>query len=197
MREVSINMSTIVVVRKNNMACIAADSLTSFGDTKQAAEFVVKSDKIIQFADFYIGIVGSAAHQLVLTSLFHNHSNKIDFSDQMNIFETLKQIHPILKEEYFLNSKEEDDDPYESSRVDSLIINNQGIFGIYSLREVDEYTRFWAVGSGAEYALGAMFASYDSLDSAEEIARMGVEAGAKFDTASSLPMTSYSIELIS
>ncbi len=188
-------MSTVVIVRKNNTACIAADSLTSFGDTKQAAEFVVNSDKIIQFNDFYMGIVGSAAHNLVLKSLFKNHADKIDFTDQLAIFNSLKQIHPILKEEYFLNSKEEDEDPYESSRVDSLLMTKKGIYGLYSLREVDEYTQFWAVGSGAEYALGAMFSVYDQLDSAEQIARTGVKAGAKFDNASDLPMTAFSIQL--
>ena len=189
-------MSTVVIVRKNNSACIAADSLTSFGDTKQSAEFVVNSDKIIQCDGFYMGIVGSAVHQLVLRSLFNNHSNKIDFSDQLSIFESLKQIHPILKEEYFLNSKEEDEDPYESSRVDSLLMTSNGIYGLYSLREVDEYTRFWAVGSGAEYALGAMHSVYDQLESAELIAQAGVEAGAKFDSASDLPMTSYTLDLV-
>lgn len=188
-------MSTVVVVTKNKSACIAADSLTSFGDTKQSAEFVVSSDKIIQGDGFYMGIVGSAVHQLVLRSLFNNHSNKIDFSDQLSIFESLKQIHPILKDEYFLNSKEEDEDPYESSRVDSLLMTVNGIYGLYSLREVDEYTRFWAVGSGAEYALGAMHSVYELLDSAELIAKAGIEAGSKFDSASSLPMTSYTLDL--
>jgi len=188
-------MSTVVIVRKNNTACIAADSLTSFGDTKQAAEFVVNSDKIIQFADFHMGIVGSAAHHLVLKSLFNNHSDKIDFSTQLAIFDSLKKLHPVLKEEYFLNSKEEDEDPYESSRVDSLIMTTKGIYGLYSLREVDEYTQYWAVGSGAEYALGAMFTVYDQLDSAQQIAQIGIQAGAKFDNASDLPMTSYTVEL--
>ena len=188
-------MSTVVVVRKNNSACIAADSLTSFGDTKQAAEFVVNSDKIIQFADFYMGIVGSAAHPLVLKSLFTSHPDIIDFSDQLSIFNSLKQIHPILKEEYFLNSKDDDEDPYESSRVDSLIMTQKGIFGLYSLREVEEYTQYWAVGSGSEYALGAMHTVYDQLDSAEQIALAGIKAGTKFDNASDLPMTSFSVEL--
>ena len=188
-------MSTVVVVRKNNSACIAADSLTSFGDTRQAAEFVLNSDKIIQFADFYMGIVGSAAHPLVLRSLFKNHANKIDFSNQLSIFDSLRLMHPILKEEYFLNSKEDDDDPYESSRVDSLIMNRTGIFGLYSLREVDEYSQYWAIGSGAEYALGAMFSVYDELETAQQIAKVGVEAGAKFDNSSDLPMTSYTLEL--
>ena len=188
-------MSTVVVVRKNDSACIAADSLTSFGDTKQSSEFVADSNKILQFKDFHIGIVGSAAHNLVLKSLFKHHEDKIDFSSQLAIFESLKSIHPVLKEEYFLNSKDEDEDAYESSRVDALIMSAQGIYGIYSLREVDEYTRFWAVGSGAEYALGAMYSVYDSLDSAEEIAQAGIRAGTTFDSSSALPMTSFSIQL--
>ena len=190
-------MSTIVAVLKNNVACIAADSLTSFGDTKQASEFVTDSDKILRFtgvaSDNFMGIVGSAAHQLVMQSLIINHSDKIDFSNRLTIFNTLKTIHPILKEEYYLNSKEENEDSYESSRVDALIMNANGIFGLYSLREVDQYSRFWAVGSGSEFALGAMYAVYDQLDDAEQIAKAGVTAGATFDSGSALPMSSYSM----
>ena len=190
-------MSTIVAVLKNNVACIAADSLTSFGDTKQPAEYVTDSDKIMRFSgvvsDIYMGIVGSAAHQLVMQNLIINHSDKIDFSNRLTIFNTLKTIHPILKEEYFLNSKEEDDDSYESSRVDALIMNANGIFGLYSLREVDQYSRFWAVGSGSEFALGAMHAAYDQYDNAEQIAQAGILAGATFDNGSAMPMSSYSM----
>ena len=194
-------MSTIVAAVKNGIACIAADSLTSFGDTKQSAEFVVNSDKILQLtttasdAISYIGIVGSAAHHLVMQSLSVEHADKIDFSHRMSIFTSLKTIHPILKEEYFLNSKEEDDDSYESSRVDALIMNENGIFGLYSLREVEQYSRFWAVGSGSEFALGAMQTAYELFETAEEIAQAGVIAGATFDNASSLPMTSYTMKL--
>jgi ATP-dependent HslUV protease subunit HslV len=198
-------MSTIVAAVKNGVACIAADSLTSFGDTKQSAEFVVNSDKILSLGDFstntesktmtYMGIVGSAAHHLVMQNLVLDHAEKIDLSDRMSIFTTLKTIHPILKEEYFLNSKEEDEDSYESSRVDALIMNENGIFGLYSLREVEQYSRFWAVGSGSEFALGAMQTAYEIYDTAEQIAQAGVVAGATFDNASSLPMTSYTLKL--
>ncbi|MFT5599733.1 MAG: ATP-dependent HslUV protease subunit HslV, partial [Chitinophagales bacterium] len=177
----------------------------SFGDTKQSAEFVVNSDKILSLGDFstntesktmtYMGIVGSAAHHLVMQNLVLDHAEKIDLSDRMSIFTTLKTIHPILKEEYFLNSKEDDEDSYESSRVDALIMNENGIFGLYSLREVEQYSRFWAVGSGSEFALGAMQTAYEIYDTAEQIAQAGVVAGATFDNASSLPMTSYTLEL--
>jgi ATP-dependent protease HslVU (ClpYQ) peptidase subunit len=188
-------VSTIVAVLKNNVACIAADSLTSFGDTRQPAEYVTDYEKIIQFGQHnYFGIVGSAAHHLVMHNLIEKHADKIDFSDRFSIFESMRQIHPILKEEYFLNSKDEDEDSYESSRVDALIMNRSGIFGLYSLREVDQYTRFWAIGSGAEFALGAMHVAYDLLDDAQAVARAGIEAGACFDNSSALPMSSYNLE---
>jgi len=189
-------VSTIVAVLKNDIVCIAADSLTSFGDTRQPAEFVTDYDKILPAgADTYIGIVGSAAHHLVMQNLLQKHADKIDFSDRINIFESMRQLHPILKEEYFLNSKEEDDDSYESSRVDALIVNRSGIFGLYSLREVDQYSRFWAVGSGAAFALGAMMVAYDQFDDAAAIARAGIDAGTCFDCSSAMPMTSYCLEI--
>lgn len=56
------------------------------------------------------------------------------------------------------------------------------------MREVFEFKRFWAAGSGREYALGAMNALYDKFDTAEAIARAGIESGAIFDKNSSLPM---------
>ncbi len=193
-------MSTVVVVKKAGKVCIAADSLTSFGDLKFNSVYDAAFEKILRFDENYLGIVGSAAHQLVMESLFA--SKKIvekkidvDFSSRLSIFETFRALHPLLKQKYFLNSKDEDDDPYESSQIDALIANPFGIFGIHSLREVTEYNKFWAIGSGAEYALGAMFALYDKAASAEEIAHAGVAAGAEFNNASAMPLSSYEVDL--
>lgn len=187
-------MSTLVVVKKNGIACIAADTLTSFGDNKQSAAYVTHSDKIYQVGESYLGIVGSAAHDLVMRSIFLD--TKPNLRNRLEIFEFFRQLHPRLKEEYFLVPSQEDEDPYESNHLELCIANPHGIFGLYSLREVDEYQKFWAMGSGSEYALGAMYAMYDSLHSAEEIARLGIQAGIEFDNASAGPMTSYCIYLI-
>jgi ATP-dependent protease HslVU (ClpYQ) peptidase subunit len=139
-------------------------------------------------------LCGSAAHQLVFESLLAKHGD-LDFSTKAAIFETFRKLHPILKEQHFLNPKEEEDDPYESTQITALIANRSGIFGIYSMREVFEYTRFWAAGSGREFALGAMQAMYDRLDTAEQIARLGIEVGSTFDKNSALPMSLYTIPL--
>ena len=185
-------MTTVVVVRKNNEVAIAADSLTTFGDTRLSAQYDRTSDKIVQFRGNYIGLCGSAAHQLVFESLLAKHDD-LDFSNKRAIFETFRKLHPILKEQHFLNPKEEEDDPYESTQVTAVIANSSGIFGVYSMREVFEYTQYWAVGTGREFALGSMYSLYERLGSAEAVARAGIEAGATFDKNSGLPLTLYTL----
>ena len=188
-------MSTIVAVKKNGKACIAADTLTTFGEIKQSSEYDITHDKIHAYKDNYLGIVGSAAHHTVIQSILEKHGEALSFNNQFSVFEAFRKLHPILKEDYFLNPKDEDDDPYESSRIDTLIINPYGIYAVYALREVFEYSKFWAVGSGGDIALGAMFAIYEREDNAETIAKVGIEAGATFDNSTALPMTSYMINL--
>ena len=187
-------MTTIVIVRKGDTAAISADSLTTFGDTRLAAVHDRTYDKIVRYKDTYIGLCGSAAHQLVFESLLAKHDN-LDFSHRAGIFETFRMLHPILKEQHFLNPKEEEDDPYESTQITALIANANGIFGVFSMREVFEYTQFWAAGSGREFALGAMHARYAQTRTAEAVAKIGLEAGAKFDRNSALPMTIYTMPL--
>jgi ATP-dependent HslUV protease subunit HslV len=188
-------MSTVVAVKKGGKICIAADSLTSFGDMRLRATYDADYSKILGWGDTHIGIVGSAAHQLVLGSLLKEKKLAKDFTSRLAVFETFRGFHPVLKEKYYLNPKDEDDDPYESTRIDALIANPHGIFGVHALREVIEYTRFWAIGSGCEFALGAMFSVFDLYDDAEQIAAAGVRAGAEFNNASELPMTSVVIPL--
>jgi ATP-dependent HslUV protease, peptidase subunit HslV len=188
-------MSTIVVVRKNNKVAIAADTLSTIGSTKSDSKYVANSEKIIRFGDSYIGIIGTSAHGQVLESLIKKYPKKISFNGVSDIFETYLRIHPILKEEFYLKTEEEDDDEYESSQIDAFIANPYGIFGMFSWRDVDEYNRFWAIGSGQNYALGAMYAVYDRIDDPEEIAKIGVYAGCEFDDGSGMPCTSHSITL--
>jgi ATP-dependent protease HslVU (ClpYQ) peptidase subunit len=187
-------MTTLVVVRKGDTIAIAADSLTTFGDTRLAAVHDRTYDKIVRYKDTYIGLCGSAAHQLVFDNLLAKHGS-LDFSTRAGIFETFQMLHPILKEQHFLNPKEEEDDPYESTQITALIANPSGIFGVYSMREVFEYTQFWAAGSGREFALGAMNALYLRLETAEAVANAGIEAGALFDKNSAMPLTLYTLPI--
>lgn len=188
-------MSTIVMVRKNGQVAIAADSQSTFGDTKISATYDACYNKIFRLEENYFSISGSAAHDLVLQSALAKLKNR-DFSSRAAIFESFRRLHSQLKDDYFLRPEEDENDPYESSQMTVLIANPHGIFAVYSLREVYEYRRFWAIGSGRDFALGAMYAGYDGELSAAELAQLGVQAGAEFDSASNLPMTLFSLDLL-
>ena len=187
-------MTTIVAVRKNGVVAIAADTLTTFGNTRLPAALDASHDKILHCGESYIGVCGSAAHHLVLTNLLAKMPD-VQLNSKAGIFETFRKLHPVLKEECFLNPKEDEEDPYESSQITALIANASGIYGIYSMREVFEYTQFWAIGSGHEFALGAMHHAYERYDSALEIARAGVETGIALDRNSAAPITQYTVPL--
>lgn len=187
-------MTTIVVVRKGNQAAIAADSLTTFGSTRLAPSYDRNPHKIIRFADSFIGVAGSAAHQLVLENLLAKNPD-LALHGKEAIYESFRRLHPLLKDEAFLNPKEEEDDPYESSQMTVMIANPSGIFAVYSMREVFEFDRYWAIGSGRDFALGAMFVAYARAADPAKVARIGIEAGAEYDTGTSLPMSLHTVTL--
>ena len=187
-------MTTIVVVRKGDTAVIAADSLTTFGTTRLAPAYDRYPQKITAYGDSFLGVAGSAAHQLVLENLLARTPN-LDFHGKAAIYDSFRKLHPVLKDEAFLNPKEEEDDPYESSQMTVMIANPSGIFAVYSMREVFEFDRFWAIGSGRDFALGAMYTLYGKTKTAAAIAEAGVMAGAEFDTGTSAPIHLHEVNL--
>lgn len=187
-------MSTIVVVKKNGEVAIAADTQTTSGGTKLSAGFKSQKEKILRFEDTYIGFVGYCAHRDVFESLMEKRPGDLNFRSRRHIFETFLKLHPVLKEDFFINSKEEDS-AYESSQMTILIANTYGIFEVHSDRNVTEIEAFWAVGSGREYALGAMHQAYDTRATAKEVAIGGVLAACEFDLYSGLPHTVYGAAL--
>ncbi|MBL8314434.1 MAG: MFS transporter [Rubrivivax sp.] len=181
-------MSTVVVARKGGMVAIACDSLVTFGETRLPAGYEA-NQKMFTMAGTTVGAVGSVAHLAVLrNALAALPAEALRLDTREGLFETFLGLHPKLKERYFLNTKEHDSDPYESSQFSIVLAGPAGIFGVESYREVFEFDRFWAIGSGRRFALGAMHAVFDRARSAREVATAGVLAGCEFDTSSAGPV---------
>jgi ATP-dependent HslUV protease subunit HslV len=190
-------MSVITIVRKGTTCAIAADSLTCNGSTLHPREFQRNDSKIIRLDENCFGLVGYAAHGLVFESLLERYPAKFDLRSKRHIFESLLALHEVMKENYFLQSSDTvSGQPYESSQIDFCLANSTGIYLIESYREVFEIDRFWSIGSGSDFALGALHARYDddSLD-AEKLARLGVEAACRFNAYCGEPIDSFSIAL--
>lgn len=182
-------MTTVVVTKKNGVVCIAADTLATYGDLKEPADLVASSDKLVQIGDAWVAPTGPASAQLVLKHHLRGLEEPPQLRDVDEIFDFLTQLQRSLRDDYFVLGKEDSQDDYESMRMELIIASPGGIFGAYPQRSVQEFRSFYAFGSGAEFALGAMSAACDRVDDAEALARIGVETAARFDVSTELPMT--------
>lgn len=188
-------MGIVLAVKKKGSICIASDTMTvSGGSRKQTAEHVANPEKIVKWGSSYIGVAAHPTWSLVLNSYFKHEKHKPSLKSKDEIFDELMKLHQVLKEKYHLTPYNDEDDSFESSRFESLIGNSHGIFKTYELRSVQQFIQFAAIGSGAQYALGALHALYNRLDSAEDIAKAALNAVVEFDDSSGLPGTFYTVK---
>ncbi len=192
-------MTTVVVVKKAGMVAIAADTLITFGDTRLGHRYEANS-KLFKVdtpaGPSYVGIAGTVAHFPVLRKAMNAlPKEELKLSSKDEVFDTFTKLHPLLKETFFMQTKEDDNDPYESSQFSVLIANASGIYGLYSYREVFEFNEFWGIGSGRGFALGAMHASWGHAKTARELATIGVTAGCEFDKNSAGPIDIFTVKL--
>jgi ATP-dependent HslUV protease, peptidase subunit HslV len=189
-------MTTIAVVRKNGYAAIAADTMTKWGSGKETASYIVNHSKIFQVGNTYLGITGNATFQAILRDYFARPRVYARFESAHEIFKTWQKLHSVLKQDYHLVPGHGEEDAIESSRMDVLILNAHGIFGVAAHRTVQEFSKFYAFGSGGDIALGVMYSTFDdSKRSAEDIARYAIEGAAEFDDSTGVPVTSYALKL--
>jgi ATP-dependent HslUV protease subunit HslV len=188
-------MSTIVVAQKNNVTCIGADTLSSLGSLRQKAHHIVNKTKIAHIGDSFIGLTGTSASLVVMNSYFANPERPRDFSSTEAIFETFRHAHHWMKAEYFMATAPDKDEEYETTQFYGLIANPHGIFALYSYRSAQQFHKFWAVGSGRDFALGAMHTVYDEYDDVTDIVKAGLRASAEFDGATDAPFEIYTCNM--
>jgi len=181
-------MTTLVVVRKDRGVAIAADTMTKWGSGKETADYIANSGKLLQVGDSWLALTGNATFKTILADYFSRPKIKPRFDTPMAIFRTWQTLHAVLKSDYQLLPGGHDDEALESTRFDALIANKHGIFGVVAHRTVQEFTRYYAFGSGSSYAMGALYAMYGGRLDAETLARRAVEAAAEFDDATGLPI---------
>lgn len=178
---------------------ICSDSLTTINQISFIKD--KKNPKIFRINGSYIGLVGYSATAIIFEHVLNKKSRAeldslICLDNEVEIHGTLNRLHPILKKEYFIKTEDKDYDyPTELSQLQGLIINQNGVFRFDETRGVTKH-KFFAVGSGNELALGAMYALYNSSGehSARDIVEMGVKAASEFNINCGLPLDTYVIK---
>ena len=176
-------MTIITAVRKNNEVAIACDTLVTRngGAVISIAEYQSTPSKLIHFGDSIVGFTGSYAVKQIFIDLWEQ-NEPTSLSSSGEIFRWLLSNQATLKSKYFMKTDNGNDkrQPTESQWLYALLVNVHGIFVITSYREVTEFSKFWAIGSGDRFALGALEVLYNQDLNAAEIAKKAALVATKF-----------------
>jgi len=119
-----------------------------------------ESRKIFQIGDSYLAITGSTTLSSSSANTSPNwHAAALRLGAEY--FSRLARTARGDEGTLFSDRFEDKEDDLETSRFYVLIANPHGIFGVAPHRAVQEFSKFYAYGAGADYALGALYATYD------------------------------------
>ena len=192
-------MSVAVAVKKNKTVILATDSQTSFGGMRVPTDnlFTKKMHKI---GPSYLATTGWGLYENILDDfLSKNRSADIEsknaiFSFFMKLWKELHNDYPFVKDQ----SDKEDESPFGNLDAQFLVISPQGIFHVGTDMSVTAFQKYYAIGSGADYALGAISAVYSREEKPEIIARTAVTAAMDFDLhcSGSIDLAEISLESV-
>ena len=170
-------MSVIVAIKKNNRIVMAADTLTTFGDSEVMPQENARTPKVGRIGDSLIGGAGWAVYDDILNNYLSTRPTP-DLTSSKKIFSFFLEFWKALHEQYtFVNDQAAQAmSPFGDLDSTFLIANSGGIFTVASDLGVTPLSRYYAIGSGGEYAIGVLYTLYNRTDDIKEIATDAVNA---------------------
>ncbi len=189
-------MTVLVVIKKDNQICIGADTTITINGNTASADIIQNHEKIFKFKDTWFAYTGPSHSSMMLQHALEEHGDELSFNNKSEVYKSLLEIHQILKKHFFLKPENSNNNQsVEDSHLNFLLANSSGIYQILGDRFVGEIASYWAAGSGAKYALGAMHSLYSSSDDAKTIAEKAIASACSFDSYCGLPMTTHVCEI--
>jgi ATP-dependent protease HslVU (ClpYQ) peptidase subunit len=174
-------MSIAVAVRSKGRVVIACDTKRTFG-SGQVTEQNLTDVKVRKAGAAYLATTGWGLYSNILDDYLSARRN-VRLSDQRSIFSFFRTFWKDLHQRYsFVNDQRPDDEsPFGDLDASFLVASSSGIFSVACDMSVTEFAQYYAIGSGAPYALGALHALYGDRADAEAIARKAVSAATALD----------------
>jgi len=170
-------MSVIVAIRKDHRIVMAADTLTSFGDSEAMPQINARTSKVGRIGDSLIGGAGWAVYDDILNDYLATRPTP-DLSSSRKIFSFFLEFWRALHDQYtFVNDQAATSStPFGDLDSTFLIANSGGIFNVASDLGVTLLNQYYAIGSGGEYAIGVIYTMYDRTDDIVSLATDAVNS---------------------
>lgn len=175
-------MSIAVAVEKNGELVIAADSLTTLGNTKIPHE-LHNAEKIRPVGVHWIATTGWGLYDNILVD-FIARNKGARLGGEKEIFAFFLRLWRALHKTYTLvndQADEKESGPFGNLDSTFLVAGRHGIFYVGPDLSVTAVERYFAIGSGAPFSLGALHALYGGKLDAAALATRAVEAAIAFD----------------
>jgi ATP-dependent protease HslVU (ClpYQ) peptidase subunit len=176
-------MSIALAIEKNGELLVAADTLTSFGHTK-VPPALHAAVKVRRVGASLLATTGWGVYENILDDVLARRRD-VRLGTRGQIFEFFLRLWSDLHKKYsFVNDQIDEKEAGPFGNLDStfIVAGRAGIFYVGPDMSVTKVEHYFAIGSGAPFALGTLHGLFDSRLGAEAIARRGVEAAIAFDT---------------
>ncbi len=188
-------MTIIVGVVRNGEVAIAADTCTSFGSLNMTSDNIV-DPKLHQVGEAWIGGAGWGTYGTVLSEYGPQHRKAL-LRTQGEVYRFFLDFWHALQRDYqYVNTQGDNrDSPWGQFDNSFIVASPGGLFGVSSSISVSAFQRYWAIGSGQEYALGAVHAMAGVEASASEVATAAAEAAIAHDDGCGGPVDVRTVRL--
>lgn len=186
-------MSVVVAVQKGSSIAIACDSVIHSGSRREGDDNVV-SPKVRRFGESYVASTGWSVYDNIIVDYLARRPTPA-FRDEIGIYRFFLSLWKTLRRDYGLVNEQchEDKSPFGDLDSSFMIVNRHGIFGIDVDMSVLRYRKYHAIGSGSEYAMGAIHALIERERSAETIARSAADAAVHFEKNCGGPVQVFTV----
>jgi ATP-dependent HslUV protease subunit HslV len=174
-------VSIVVAVRKDGETWVAADTQNSFGANRVSTANGGVT-KLRRVGRAVVGTTGWGIYENIFDDYLGQHEEP-DLTSRGGVFAFFMGLWKALHEHYpFVNDQgDRSDSPFGNLDASFLVAAPAGIYYVAPDMSVSEFRQYFAVGSGADFSLGAAHALYSGQVGAAEIARRCVETASAFN----------------
>ena len=174
-------MTTIAAVKKNGSISISCDSRISIG-SQIVGQDIKCHQKIIKIGQSFIGLSGYTCYDQMVR-IYLSHRKRPSLASDVEIMKYFIAFWKYAKKELSIVNDQAGNvkTPFLSLGSVFLIANSTGIYCVFDNLSVLKYEKYYAIGSGSEYALGSISANYDTKKTADQISRAAIGSAMEFD----------------
>ncbi len=179
-------MTILVAVKKDGRVYLGADRMMTAGS--EYTVDIVNGSKLMKLKHAYLATSGYTLLDNCIEHLFRSRHKMMEnpFANRSDVFQCFLDFYAELKKNYTLVDTGKE--TYAGIYNVFLVVTPTNIYGVSQNLSVNEYARFAAKGSGADYAQGCLYGLYDLVDDGLTLTRVALESACHFSVYCKEPL---------